>query len=141
MIDLVIHTDGASRGNPGQASIGAVIANGQGRVLKEVSEYIGIATNNVAEYTAILRALEEAQKLIPENERETTFVELKLDSQLAARQLEGTYKVKNKNLYALYMKIHNMRVELFPHLTITHVRREFNVHADALANRALDERF
>lgn len=140
MTDIVIHTDGACRGNPGKASIGVVIADGKGRVLKEVSEYIGITTNNVAEYTAILRALEEAKKLIPADERATTTVELKLDSELAARQLEGVYKIKNKNLYDLYIQIHNMRVADFPNLTVTHVRREFNTDADLLANKALDAR-
>ena len=138
MSDLVIHTDGASRGNPGHAAIGVTIQDGEGRTLKEFGEYIGKATNNVAEYMAILRALEETKKLIPEDERKTTSVELKLDSELAARQLDGRYKVKNKNLYELYIQIHNMRVADFPNLTFTHVRRQFNEDADRLANEALD---
>jgi len=138
MSDLIIYTDGASRGNPGRAAIGVVIRDGAGRALKQFGECIGVTTNNVAEYTAILRALEEAKKLIPANERKVTTVELRLDSELAARQLGGVYKVKNKGLYELYIQIHNMRVNDFPNLTFTHVRRELNTDADALANSALD---
>ncbi|MDP3989523.1 MAG: ribonuclease HI family protein [bacterium] len=138
MSDYIIYTDGASRGNPGKASIGAVVCDGSGNTLKEVSEYLGIATNNVAEYTAIVRALEELKKVVPKEKRSTARVEVRLDSELAERQLKGVYRVKNKALQGLHEKICAMREVDFPHLVFKHVRREYNKDADRLANQALD---
>lgn len=129
----IIHVDGASRGNPGEASYGFVILNSSGKVIYQESGYIGRATNNVAEYTALVRALEFAvQKRIKQ-------VEIRSDSQLLVRQLAGLYKIKSEPL----AKLHQCCKELlanFEKFQIQHVPREENRLADKLANFALDQR-
>jgi len=96
---LIIFTDGASLGNPGQASIGAVIQDGQGKVISRISRRIGHATNNQAEYTAIIAALEEAARLGAEE------AEVRSDSELVVKQLNGRYRVKKATLRPLYQKV------------------------------------
>jgi ribonuclease HI len=129
---LVIHTDGASRNNPGPAAIGAVISDGKGNVLSEVSRYIGTATNNVAEYIAAIYGMQEACMMRAEN------AVLCLDSQLVARQLKGEYKVRDKALRKFFELALNISSG-FDKLEIREVRREDNKRADKLANKALDE--
>ena len=129
---LTIYTDGGSRGNPGKSGIGAVLKDDNKENIKEVSEYLGIATNNQAEYTAVIRALEEAQKLGAQE------LEFYLDSELIVKQLEGKYKVKNKGLIPLFIKLCKLR-DTFKKTSFTHVRRELNKEADALANLAMDK--
>ncbi|PIR93201.1 ribonuclease H [Candidatus Falkowbacteria bacterium CG10_big_fil_rev_8_21_14_0_10_43_10] len=130
---LIIHTDGGARNNPGPAGIGAIIYDEQKNIVKEISEYIGEATNNQAEYRACLRAMEEAKKLGAQE------LEFYLDSELVVEQLNRRYKVKNKELAPLFMKIYNMSQE-FKKVAFKHVRREFNKEADALVNKAIDNR-
>jgi ribonuclease HI len=127
---LIIYTDGASSGNPGPAAIGAVIQDGQGRVISRISRRIGRATNNQAEYRAIITALEEAVRL------GAGEVDIKSDSELVVKQLKGRYRVKKATLRPLYQKVVQLigSLEAF---TITHIPREQNREADRLANRAL----
>ncbi len=127
---LVIYTDGASSGNPGPASIGAVIQDGQGRVISRISRRIGHATNNQAEYRAIIASLEEAARLGAEE------VDIKSDSELVVKQLKGRYRVKKATLRPLYQEVVRLAGSLGA-FSITHIPREQNVEADRLANQAL----
>ncbi len=129
---LIIHTDGGARGNPGPAGIGVVIYNEHKELLREYSDFLGVATNNQAEYKAVILALRRAKDLEAE---EISFF---LDSELVVKQLKGEYKVKNQDLASLYLEIHNLSVD-FKKITYTHVRREFNKEADRLANEAMDK--
>ena len=128
---VVIHTDGASRGNPGPASIGVVIAGQDGRVLVEFGEALRPTTNNVAEYTAVVRALERAAELGARR------VRMMMDSQLVVRQLNGSYRVKHVDMIPLYRRVLEL-IQRFESVTFEHVPREQNVEADRLANQALD---
>jgi ribonuclease HI len=128
---VIINTDGGSRGNPGPAAIGGVITDTSGGELITVSEAIGVTTNNVAEYTAVIRTLEAALEL------GATEVTLRADSELLIRQLEGRYKVKAAHLRPLVDEIKELLAR-FDRVTLEHVRREFNTRADELVNEALD---
>lgn len=128
---VVAFCDGGARGNPGPAGIGVSIKGPRGKVLAEISEAIGHATNNVAEYTAVKRALERAAEL------GATDVEIVSDSKLLVEQLNGHYRVKNPTLQRLHAEVRgNARV--FKTVTYRHVRREKNVRADELVNLAID---
>lgn len=127
-----IFTDGGSRGNPGQAAIGAVLYKGTD-VLSEISEPIGITTNNVAEYKALIAALQKALTLALSNET----VEVFLDSKLVVEQVQGNWKVKEQSLLP-YVQDAQRLMGQFSHITISHVPREKNKYADMLVNRALD---
>jgi ribonuclease HI len=137
MQKITMFTDGGARGNPGPAAAGAVIFDEKGKVLGEVSDYLGETTNNVAEYEALLRVLVLARKLFGEK-LQGMDVEIKMDSELIVRQMEGIYKVKEPSLKERYIKIKEI-LKNFPHHTFTHVRREFNKHADKLVNQAIDK--
>ena len=127
----VIFADGASRGNPGPAAIGAVIKDEQGRLVASISRRIGKATNNQAEYRAIIAALEEATKL------GANQVEIHSDSELVVRQINGEYRVKKATLKPLYQQVKQLQGQL-KGFTITHILRQQNIEADKLANKALD---
>ncbi|MBI3358552.1 MAG: ribonuclease HI family protein [Nitrospirae bacterium] len=129
---LFIYTDGASRGNPGDASIGVVIKNDRHEIIETVSQYLGIATNNKAEYIALIRALEEAKKFHP------IAVNFYLDSQLVVRQITGQYKVKDAGLIPLHRQAKTLYGQ-YEQASISHIPREENNEADALANEALDK--
>lgn len=137
METITLFTDGGARGNPGPAAIGVQILDGKGNVLKEVSEAIGNATNNYAEYHAVLRGLETVKARFGNKTKEMQ-IEIKLDSELVKKQLNAEYQIKEPGLVPLFIAIHNLRVSSFPNLTFTHVRREFNKEADRLVNEALD---
>ena len=128
-----IQTDGASRRNPGPAAIGGVIRDERGNVLAEISEAIGIATNNVAEYKALVVTLAKARDL------GVRAVDVRLDSELIVRQVEGRYRTKKPELRKLLSQVQRLLTSFESH-TIGHVPRAQNRHADALANRALDAR-
>ncbi len=128
---LAVYIDGASRGNPGPAAIGIVIKDGAGRVVREISEFIGRGTNNVAEYRALIRALEEAALL------GARTITLRSDSELLVRQLRGEYKVKSPDLSPLHLEAHRL-LKGFPKVMVERIPRGENAAADALANRALD---
>ncbi len=136
----IVHTDGGARGNPGPAGIGFVICDEHAKVLKKAGAYIGEATNNVAEYEALIRALTELKKVIPKEKRKNAQIEVRMDSELIVKQLNGEYQIKEEPLQLLFVKVWNLRVSEFPHITFTHVRREQNADADALYNEALDAR-
>jgi ribonuclease HI len=128
---LVLHVDGGARGNPGPAAIGVVLATPEGDVVDEISETIGVATNNVAEYTAVLRGLERAREL------GATEVEIIGDSELIARQLQGVYKVKHDAMKPLHADATNALAQ-FERWQIRTVPRAENARADELVNAALD---
>jgi ribonuclease HI len=129
---LLIYTDGAARGNPGPAGAGAILRDAaDGTVLAEIAEPLGHATNNMAEWTAVLLALEEARRL------GATHVDLRMDSELVARQISGIYRVKHpdlKPIHAAAMKL----LRSFEGYTVGHVPRALNKDADRLSNVAID---
>ncbi|MDQ6836296.1 MAG: reverse transcriptase-like protein [Actinomycetota bacterium] len=128
---VVVHVDGGARGNPGPAAIGVVVADSDGAVLDELAESIGVATNNVAEYRALLAGVQRAAAL---GARE---VELINDSELIARQLTGRYKVKHPAMKPLYEEAITA-LSAFDRWRIRSVPRAQNARADALVNAALD---
>lgn len=137
MEKVIAYTDGGARGNPGPAGIGVHIVDEQGKTVKELSEFIGNSTNNFAEYQAVAVALNALKKSYGKKTKEMT-VELRMDSELVKKQLNGEYQIKDPGLVPMFIEIHNLRVSNFPNLTITHVRREKNKEADRLANEAMD---
>lgn len=129
---VVINADGGSRGNPGPSASGFVIQDETGQtVLETGGKFLGITTNNQAEYRAVLFALERAKELGVEE------IEFRLDSLLVVNQMKGVYKVKNKDLAVVYEQIKKLILE-FNNVTFVHVLREFNKLADAEANRLMD---
>lgn len=132
-----MYSDGGSRGNPGPAGSGVYIEDGEGKVVKKIAKFLGKQTNNWAEYEAIILGLEALKRHFGAKLK-SMDIELRMDSELAVRQLNGIYKVKNPDLREKYLKIQKMRAEDFPPLKIKHVRREKNKEADALANEAMD---
>ncbi len=128
---VVVHVDGGARGNPGPAAIGVVVSSPDGDVLDEVAEPIGVATNNVAEYTAVLRGLERARAL------GASEVEIVNDSELVARQLTGAYKVKHASMRPLHAEAMTALGE-FDRWAVRSVPRADNARADELVNEALD---
>ena len=130
---LIIYTDGASRGNPGPASFGFTISEKEGGLIHEDSKYIGIATNNTAEYKAVL----EAFKWIKKNISKKVEISLYADSKLVAEQLSGKWKIKKPHLKILIDQIKILEFEIGK-VYYTHVPREQNTRADKLANQALD---
>lgn len=126
-----IYTDGAARGNPGPAGIGIVIKKGAA-TLAEISDFIGKATNNVAEYLAFIRGLEEALVL------GASKAECFSDSELLVKQIKGEYKVKNEGLIPLHYHAKSL-MRKFKTFSIEHTLREENKHADKLANQGIDE--
>ena len=130
---LNLYTDGASRGNPGEAGAGVVILDRAGKVIKESKEYLGNTTNNNAEYRALILGLREVLKL------GGTKVNIFSDSELMVNQIKGSYKVKNQGLILLYNEANEL-LEKFIKYDIEHIQREQNRHADQLANEAIDKR-
>lgn len=134
---LIIFTDGASRGNPGHASYGFTISDDTGKLLYEEGRYIGITTNNMAEYTAVAEALKKAGELYPdERQLEIDFF---MDSRLVVEQLSGRFKIKSAHLKPIIDRIKSLALETGP-VFFTHIPREKNTAADRLANQALDSR-
>ncbi|HWO16919.1 MAG TPA: ribonuclease HI family protein [Solirubrobacterales bacterium] len=131
MDKVVVNVDGGARGNPGPAAIAAVVQDADGQVLQEKGEKIGRATNNVAEYRALLLGIEMAAAL------GASELELVGDSELIVRQVEGKYKVKDAALRNLHTEV-KRALEPFESWSIRHVRREHNAEADRLVNEALD---
>jgi ribonuclease HI len=131
-VRVVVHVDGGARGNPGPAAVAAVASDSEGETLAERKAYIGEATNNVAEYRALLMGLELARELGAEE------VEVVNDSELVARQIGGEYKVKHAGLKPLFAKAMN-ELRGFHKWAVRPVPREQNARADELVNEALDE--
>jgi ribonuclease HI len=129
---LILYTDGGARGNPGPAGIGCLILDEKGGALAEISRYIGEATNNQAEYQALLAGLIKAKEL---GGRE---LEVFLDSELVVKQLNREYRVKDKDLAPLFVKVYNLTLG-FKKVIFKHIAREQNALADKLVNLAIDK--
>lgn len=133
-----IHTDGGSRGNPGQAAIGVVIEVGFGSgEKKEYAESIGVATNNEAEYSAVIFALKKIKQLAGGEKASQAHLVFYIDSELIVKQLNYEYRVKDEDIQKFFIEIHNLRFD-FKTIEFNHVPREQNLDADRLVNQALD---
>jgi ribonuclease HI len=132
-VKLTVHVDGGSRGNPGPAAIAAVLSDRDGEIIYSAGEVIGRATNNVAEYRALIFGIEQAANL------GATELDLVGDSELIVKQIRGEYKVKDQNMKPLHAAVH-AELTNFDAWSIRHVKREYNAEADRLVNEALDAR-
>lgn len=139
MVKVILYTDGGARGNPGIAGAGVVITDTLGAVLKRGAKPLGFMTNNEAEYQAVLFGLETLKRMYGKEEARRLNIEVRLDSELVASQLNGKYQIKEDKLVPLFMKVWNERVKDFPQIIFTHVPREKNLGADQMANEAMDE--
>lgn len=128
---IVVHTDGGSRGNPGPAAIGVVVAG------KEYGEYLGVRTNNQAEYEALIFALKKVKQLVGKKKAKEAKVEARMDSELVVKQLNGGYKIEEESLQSLFVKVWNLRLD-FGNIVFRHVPREENRRADRIVNKVLD---
>tara|TARA_B100000686_G_scaffold58494_1_gene62835 strand:+ start:113 stop:997 length:885 start_codon:yes stop_codon:yes gene_type:complete len=128
---ITIFTDGGSRGNPGPSAAGYVILNGQREVVAEGGEYLGVTTNNQAEYQGVRIGLEKARELGFKK------VEFKIDSMLVVNQMKGLYKIKNRDLWPIHERIRELMRD-FDHVGFSHVLRQFNQLADGMVNKTLD---
>jgi len=133
MQKVIIYTDGGARNNPGPAGAGVVIQDGTKKV--ELKKFLGNQTNNWAEYEAVILALSEAKKR-GLGGRE---IEIRMDSELIQRQLINQYQIKEETLWPQYIKVHNLLVAHFAHITFVHIPRAQNAEADRLVNEAIDE--
>ena len=130
---VIIYTDGGSRGNPGPSAIGVYFET----LNKKYSENIGEATNNVAEYKAIIFALKKCKQLVGKDNSKNTNIEIKSDSELVVKQLNGEFKLKDEDLIPLFVDIWNLKQD-FGEVSFTHILREKNKIADKLLNEELD---
>ncbi len=128
---LIFYIDGASQGNPGPAGIGVVVCDQAGNILENISEYLGENTNNIAEYNALIYALEEG--LV----RKSSSITINTDSELLVKQLNGDYKVKDENLKILFKRVQRL-LKGFKQVQILHIDRSKNKGADKLATKAVD---
>jgi len=138
MRKLIIHTDGGSRGNPGEAAIGVVIEEEKGTLKKEYGQYIGRATNNEAEYQAVIFALKKLKQLVGKETAFESKIEILMDSELLANQINGKYKILDSNIQPLFLELWNLKID-FNDVKFKHIPREKNREADKLANIALDK--
>ena len=145
-LKFLIYTDGGSRGNPGPAAIGVVISAEGGSASggedtgwkKNYEEYIGKATNNEAEYRAVIFALKKLKSLIGGEKIKKSLVEICMDSELLVKQLNGKYKIKEKNIQNLFLEAWNLRLD-FGEIIFRHIPRDDNYDADKLVNQALNK--
>ncbi|TSC91564.1 MAG: ribonuclease HI [Parcubacteria group bacterium Licking1014_17] len=133
----IIHVDGGSRGNPGPAAIGAVIALADGSLKKEYGEFIGQATNNEAEYQAAIFALKKLKLLVGKEKARNARVEVHMDSEFMAKQINGEYKVEEPDIQKLFLELWNLKIG-FKNISFIHLTRDKNKAADKLVNVALD---
>jgi ribonuclease HI len=131
-VKAILFADGAARGNPGPAGSGAVLLDADGHVIAELTKHLGHTTNNVAEYTALIIGLEEAQR------RGVDDIDVRMDSMLVVRQMQGLWKIKHPNMKPLALRAGALLAS-FPKRSIEHVPREENLIADALSNKAIDD--
>ena len=131
-VQVTLFADGGSRGNPGPAASGAVLVDKDGTVLREIGRYLGRATNNVAEWSAVLFGLQAAREL------GISSIAIRLDSELVVKQLTGEYRVKHPDLQPLYRQVTAL-LRQFSHVDLKHVPRKQNKLADAVVNRVLDQ--
>ena len=133
---VIIYTDGGSRGNPGPSAIGVILTDEKGRMIKEYAEKIGRATNNEAEYEAVIFALQKAKLLFGKRKIKTMEVEIKMDSEFVTKQLNNEYKILDRKIEQLFLKTWNLKVD-FNKVKFTHIPRNKNLEADRLVNQAL----
>ncbi len=138
MTDIIVFTDGGARGNPGPAALGVFIKNNKNEILAQIGKYIGETTNNVAEYSAIIEALNWIIK--NKDTAGADRIYFYMDSQLAYSQLVGIYKIKNDRIREMMFEIRKKEKEIGTPIYYNHVPRERNKQADALVNLALDNR-
>lgn len=139
MTKLVVYCDGGSRGNPGPAAIGAVIKDAGGNIIKKYGEQIGKKTNNEAEYASIIFALKKIKRLFGKKQTKNIEVAIKMDSKLVVSQLNGEFKIKEKDLMPLFIEVWNLKTE-FKRIEFSAVPREKNKEADKLVNQALNSK-
>ena len=138
MKKFIIYTDGGSRGNPGKAAIGVVICNEMGQEVKKYGEYLGDnLTNNDAEYQAIVFALKKFKALFGKKLSENTDIEVRADSELVVKQLNGEYRLSEPKIQQFFIEIWNLKFD-FKSIKFKHIAREKNREADRLVNEALD---
>lgn len=137
MKKVTIFTDGGSRGNPGPAATGAVFCNEKGEIFKKHSEFLGQATNNEAEYEAVISALKKFKAVFGGKLAKNTEIEIKSDSELMVSQLNGKYKISEPRIGDLFLKIWNLKID-FQKIKFTLIPREKNKDADRLVNEMLD---
>jgi ribonuclease HI len=130
---VTAHIDGGARGNPGPAAYGVIVRNSAGEIVKELGEYLGLQTNNFAEYSGLLAALEYAHK------EKISALKVFSDSELLVKQMKGQYKVKSPGLVPLFERARSLARQL-QYFSIEHVRREQNRDADRMVNHVLDQR-
>lgn len=138
MLNYHLYTDGGSRGNPGPAATGVVVLDATNKVLKTTSKYLGTATNNHAEYAALVQGLETIIKLAGAQAQQAKVV-AHLDSELVVKHLTGEYKLRAEDLKPLFARVQSLADQLAS-VRFKHVRRELNAKADALVNACLDDR-
>lgn len=136
---IIVYTDGGSRGNPGPAAIGVVICDEKGKPVKKYSQAIGQATNNEAEYQAMIFALKKVKALFGKEKTSQMEIEIRSDSQLIVRQLNHQYRIKEESLQPLFIKIWNSMID-FKKVGFKEISREENKEADRLVNEALDSK-
>ncbi|MFH1565570.1 MAG: ribonuclease HI family protein [bacterium] len=136
---IMIYTDGGSRGNPGPGAIGVIFSDGKGKVIKEYAEKIGRATNNEAEYEAVIFALQKAKLLFGKKQAKEMDLELRTDSELIFKQMNGKYKILDRKIEQLFLKTWNLKID-FGNVKFVYIPRNNNTEADRLVNRALDSK-
>ncbi len=136
---VIIYTDGGSRGNPGPAGIGVIFTDEKGKVIKEYGQKIGRATNNEAEYEAVIFALQKAKLLFGNKKAKTMEIEIRTDSEFLAKQLNGQYKILDRSIEQLFLKTWNLKID-FGRVVFKYIPRSENREADKLVNRALNYR-
>ncbi|HOS88008.1 MAG TPA: ribonuclease HI family protein [Candidatus Pacearchaeota archaeon] len=135
---IIAYTDGGARGNPGPAALGAVIQNEKGQTIKKYSEFLGeFLTNNEAEYRAVIFVLKKIKALIGKDKAKQTEVEIRADSELMVKQMNGEYKLSEPRIQEFFIEIWNLKID-YKLVTFKHISREMNKEADALVNEALD---
>jgi len=138
MKKIVINTDGGARGNPGPAAIGVVIYNEEENTLKKYSQYLGEnLTNNEVEYQAVIFALKKIKALFGKKKAKSLEIEIRSDSELLTKQMQGLYKVLDSKIQALFLKVWNLKID-FKEVKFKSIPREKNKEADKLVNEALD---
>ena len=137
MKKFIIYTDGGSRGNPGPSATGVVFCNSQEEILKRYSQCLGKATNNQAEYQAVIFALKKFKAVFGKAAAQSAEIEIRSDSELLVKQLTGKYKIVDEKIQPLFLEIWNLKID-FQKIEFTHIPRERNKEADKLVNQALD---
>ena len=137
MNKIILNTDGGSRGNPGPAAIGVIVSNESGQVIKTYGETIGTATNNDAEYQALILGLKKAKSLIGKEKAKSMAIECHLDSELVVKQMNHQYKLKDEKVQRYFIEIWNLMLD-FDIVEFKHIPREQNKLADKCVNEALD---